>query len=174
LVLLSPYVRIPGIKRSDAEPSPAAFLYLLFGRILTPKRRIDIRKVLPGYVRVGGSQYARMISEQKVNFDYSFRYLIDVVAQRNSKLAVLSDVIVPVLIIYGTHDRNVYPQVSEQFFNLLKSGNKSIASLECNHWFYDAIFYSQSNEYAEADRQVFTSKIMDWIGSLEVRSRDQD
>lgn len=163
MVLLSPYVRIPRIKRSDAEPDSIAFLYLLLGRILSPKRQVDIRKTLPGYVRIGGSQYARMQSVDTVNFNYSFRYMIDVVAQRNSRLAELSDIRAPVLILYGLYDKNVYPQVAESYFRLLKGNNKAIASLDCNHWFFDAIFYSQSEEYSEADRMKFIKTITTWL-----------
>ena len=170
LVLLTPYIRIPGIKRSDAEPSPGAFLYLLLGRIFSPKKQVDIRKVLPGYARIGGSQYARMVEEEKVNFEYSFRYLIDIVAQRNSKLSELSDIQVPVLILYGLQDRNVYPQVSEEFFKLLNSTDKKIKSLDCNHWFYDAIFFSQSQEYSEGERRKFIDSVTEWMKSTMDKS----
>ena len=166
LILMSPYIRIGGIKRSDAEPSALAFLYLLLGRLFSPYKRVNITKVLPGYVRIGGSQYARMAQDSEINFDYSFRYLIDIVAQRNSKVAELSSVDVPVLILYGLKDRNVYPEVSKEFFKLLKTGTKSIKSFDCNHWFYDAIFYSQSQEYAEDDRAGFISAITEWLASL--------
>jgi hypothetical protein len=57
---VAPYIRIGGIKRSDADPSPSVFLYLLFGRLFTTRKRVDIRKILPGYVRIGGSQLARI------------------------------------------------------------------------------------------------------------------
>jgi alpha-beta hydrolase superfamily lysophospholipase len=174
LVLLSPYVRIPGIKRSDAEPGAAAFLYLFFGRVLCPKKRVDIRKVLPGYVRIGGSQYARMVKLERVNFEYSFRYLIDIVARRNGKLAELADIQVPVFIVYGLQDRNVYPQVSEEFFKLLKCSEKQIASFDCNHWFYDAVFYSQAEEYGERERTKFIGSIIEWMESISLKSTERD
>ncbi len=170
LILLSPYIRIPRIKRSDAEPETLAFLYLLLGRIFTPRKQIDVRKVLPGYVRIGGTQYARMASAGNANFDYSFRYLIDIVAQRNSKLAELSDINLPVLILYGLKDRNVFPQVSVDFFRLLKSKDKTITSLDCNHWFYDAIFYSQSAEYSEDDRKKFMDTMTKWLDLTSARA----
>jgi hypothetical protein len=44
---VAPYIRIGGIKRSDADPSPSVFLYLLFGRLFPPRKRVDIRKILP-------------------------------------------------------------------------------------------------------------------------------
>ena len=170
LILLTPYIRIPGIKRSDAEPSTSAFLYLLLGRIFAPKRHIDIRKVLPGYVRIGGSQYTRMVELETVNFKYTFRYLIDVVAQRNSRIRELSDIQVPVFILYGLQDRNVYPQVSEEFFKMVKSADKKLSSLHCNHWFYDAIFYSQSKEYNDEERRKFIDSVTEWLGSTSEKS----
>lgn len=169
IVLLSPYIRIPRIKRSDAEPDSIAFLYLLLGRILSPKKQVDIRKILPGYVRIGGSQYARMLNVDSVNFNYSFRYMIDVVAQRNSRLTELSGIRAPILILYGLQDRNVYPQVSEGYFRLLKGNEKTIASLDCNHWFFDALFYSQSEEYSEEDRMKFISTITGWLDKTSAK-----
>ncbi|HEX2014810.1 MAG TPA: alpha/beta fold hydrolase [Nitrososphaera sp.] len=166
LITMSPYIRIGGIKRSDAEPTPLAFLYLLFSRMITPYRTVDIRKVLPGYAKIGATQYARMVQDSEVNFAYSFRYLIDIVAQKNSKLAILSDIDIPVLILYGLKDRNVYPKVSEEFFKLMKTPNKTIKGFDCNHWFFDAIFYSQSSEYDEKDRQEFLSAITDWLKAI--------
>jgi alpha-beta hydrolase superfamily lysophospholipase len=163
LVLLSPYIRIRGIKRSEAEPSFLAFLYLMFGRLFSPKKQVDIRKVLPGYARIGGSQYDRMANQVKINFDYTFRYLIDIVAQRNAMLGNLSEVNVPTLILYGQRDRNVFPQVSEEFFKILKSNDKQIASIDCNHWFYDAVFFSQSEEYSENDRLAFVNRMISWL-----------
>lgn len=163
LILMAPYVRISGIKRSDAEPSTLAFLRLLFGRLFFPYSRINIAKILPGYVQIGGSQLARMVRDKELNFDYSYRYFIDVIAKRNSKISELADIKVPVLILQGSKDRNVYPQVSEEFFKLLQTKNKEIKIFDCGHWFYDAIFYSQTNEYAEEDRARFISSITEWL-----------
>ena len=165
LILMAPYIRIKGIKRSDAEPSPSTFVRLLLGRIFVPYKRVSVAKILPGYVKIGGSQLARMVQDRGLNFEYSYRYLIDVIAQRNSKMASLSDVNVSVLILQGKEDKNVYPKVSERFFKLLRTKNKDIKIFDCNHWFYDAIFYSQTPEYAEDDRMGFISSIVEWLNS---------
>jgi len=169
LILMSPYIRIKGIKRSDAEPSPPVFIHLLMGRLLSPHKLVDIRSVLPGYVKIGGTQYARMAAEQSTTFNYSFRYLTDIVTRRNSMITQISDIEVPVLVVYGLRDKNVYPQVSEEFFKLLKTANKTITAFDCNHWFYDAIFYSQSPDYREEDRENFMSALVDWLTKV----RDQ-
>ena len=163
LILMAPYVRINGIKRSDAEPSQFAFIRLLLGRIFNPDKRVNIAKILPGYVKIGGSQLTRMVQDPEMNFEYSYRYFIDVIARRNSKVKELADIEVPVLILQGSKDRNVYPQVSEEFFEWLRSKHKEIKVFDCGHWFYDAIFYSQSPEYSEEDRIKFISFITDWL-----------
>src|SRR5581483_2905957 len=164
IILLAPYVRSNTVKkRSDAEPSTSTFLYLLLGRLFTPYKRVNFGKILPGYVKIGGSQLPRMIQDGKLNFDYSFRYLVDIVAKRNSSLAELSDIDIPVLILHGSSDRNVYLQVSQEFFKLLRTKNKELKIFDCNHWFYDAIFFSQSPEYSEEDRIRVVSSIIEWL-----------
>jgi alpha-beta hydrolase superfamily lysophospholipase len=165
LILMAPYVRIGGIKRSDAEPGAGAFMRLLFGRLFVPRRRVNVAKILPGYVKIGGSQVARMAQDKEMNFEYSYRYFIDVIARRNSKVKELADIKVPVLLLQGSRDRNVYPQVSEEFFKMLRTDNKKIKVFDCGHWFYDAIFYSQTGEYAEEDRAMFVSSIAGWLST---------
>jgi dipeptidyl aminopeptidase/acylaminoacyl peptidase len=108
-----------------------------------------------------------MAQDKEVNFQYAFSYLIDVIAQRNSKVAELSDIDVPVLTLHGKDDRNVYPAVSQEFFKVLHAKNKEIKILDCSHWFYDAIFYSQAAEYSEDDRGKFVSSIVEWLDSVE-------
>jgi dipeptidyl aminopeptidase/acylaminoacyl peptidase len=70
---------------------------------------------------------------------------------------------VPIFILYGLKDRNVYPKVAEEFFKVLKSDHKKIESLDCNHWYYDAVFYSQSKDYSEDDRRDFLAKVINWM-----------
>jgi lysophospholipase len=163
LILMAPYVRIGGIKRSDAEPSLSAFVRLMFGRLFVPHRRVNVAKILPGYVKIGGSQMVRMAQDSELNFEYSYRYFIDVIARKNAKVKEMADVQTPVLILQGSKDRNVYPQVSEEFFKLLRTKKKEIKVFDCGHWFYDAIFYSQTDEYSEQDRQKFISSIAGWL-----------
>ena len=102
LILMAPYVRIGGIKRSDAESRPLAFLHLLLGRLFAPYRRVSIAKILPGYVKIGGSQLIRMAQDRELNFEYSCRYFIDVIARLNSKVKELADIKIPVLVLQGS------------------------------------------------------------------------
>jgi alpha-beta hydrolase superfamily lysophospholipase len=164
LILLAPYVRPKNLKkRSDAEPSSLIFLYLLLGRVLAPSKLVNFGNILPGYVRIGGSQLPRMIRDGKLNFEYSFRYLVDIVAKRNSNLTKLADVDVPILILHGNNDKNVYPEVSREFFKLLCAKDKQIRIFDCDHWFYDSIFFSQSPEYSDEDRTKIINSIVEWL-----------
>jgi alpha-beta hydrolase superfamily lysophospholipase len=166
LILLAPYIRVRGVKRSDAEPTTTTFLKLLIGRLFFPNKRVNLAKVSPGFIQIGGSQIARMTLDKELNFDYTYRYFVDIIASRNNKIGVLKDITVPVLILHGSKDRNVYPQVSEKFFKLLRTENKEIRVFDCNHWFYDAIFFSQTSEYSEQDRLQVISSIVEWLGKF--------
>ncbi len=166
LILLCPDVRVPNMKkRFDAEPKALEFLLLLFGRIFTPRRRIDITTAFPIYVKTGGDEVAWMMNDSKINFRYSFRFLADVLAVRNSKLSKLTDIgDIPVLILHGRNDRLMYLRVSEEFFKILRTKNKEINTFDCDHWFYHAIFFDQSlSPHSKESRMQITSKITDWL-----------
>ncbi len=171
LILLCPYIRIKGIKRSDVEPSMLAFLRLLFGRIFVPRRTINITKLLPTYANVSGEEFTEISKDPAINLQYSFRYYVDIMAGRNSKVSELADISNPVILLHGRHDRNVYPKVSEEYMKLLRVPRKDLRIFDCNHWFFDAIAFSQnSQKYSEESRNGFISTIIDWIESLEPKS----
>ncbi len=171
LILLCPYIRVRNMKRRfDAEPNTIQSLLLLLGRIFVPSKRLDITKAFPTYVRIGGDRVAWMMKDPIINFRYSYRYLVDVITVKNNKLAELSDVgDLPVLLLHGKEDRNVYLQVSEEFFKLLRTKRKNIEIFDCDHWFYDAIFYIQSSTYTEESRMKFISSLVTWMRSLDGR-----
>lgn len=166
LIVLCPYLRIKNIKRSDVEPSALAFLYLLFGRMFTPRKTVRITKLLPTYAQVSGEEFTEMTKDSSVNLDYSFRYFVDIMAGRNSKVAELADIADPVLLLHGRQDRNVYSQVSEEFVKLLRAPRKDLKLFDCNHWFFDAIAFRQGSRHTDESRKQFISKIIEWIESL--------
>ena len=120
----------------------------------------------PNYLEVGGDEIALMLKDPKLNFRYSFRYLIDTIAIRNTKVKELSAIEVPLLILHGKKDKQVYPEVGENFFKLIKSKDKQFELLNCDHWFFDSVFYDQSSEkYSEIDRKHLLDLISNWIFS---------
>ena len=166
LILLAPYVRVKIKKRSEVEPNIPQFLYLLLRRVLFPKSMVDVREALPNYAEVGGYQIKSMLNDKMLNFKYSLQYLVDVVALKNQQASKLANIDTPVLILHGTKDRQVYPQVSEIFFKMVKSNKKSIKLFDCDHWFFDAIFYNQlSEKYYEKDRMSVMNLLCDWLSA---------
>jgi alpha-beta hydrolase superfamily lysophospholipase len=172
LIILCPYIRIGSIRhRSDADPAFTQFLSLLLHRVFTPRKTVNVAKAFPRYVEISGDQFARMMNDPGVTLEYSYRYLIDIFAMRNSKVSQLSDVSVPVLLLHGKKDRNVFAQVSEEFFKLIRADQKEIRIFDCDHWFFDAVSYNQSPEkYSEESRRKVISSIARWLDSIDGRN----
>ncbi|MFQ5439875.1 MAG: alpha/beta fold hydrolase [Nitrosopumilaceae archaeon] len=166
LILLAPYLRIKMKKRSDVEPGFFGFLYLFLRRLITPKSRIMVTDALPNYLEVGGDEIASMLKDPKLNFRYSFRYLVDTIAIKNTKVSELSEINVSLLIVHGKKDRQVYHKVGEKFFNLVQSKDKQFKSINCDHWFFDTIFYNQlSDKYSETDRKSVINLLSNWLST---------
>ncbi|MDC8437845.1 MAG: alpha/beta hydrolase [Candidatus Nitrosotenuis sp.] len=166
LILLAPYVRVKIKKRSEVEPSVSDFIYMILRRITTPHSKVNVAKALRNYTRIGGREIAEMLKDVNLNFMYSYRYLVDTVAIRNSKTSQVSDIAVPLLILHGTKDKQVYPDVSNEFYKMAKSADKTIRMFDCDHWFYDAIFYNQDFPgYSEESRKEVLDTVSEWISS---------
>ena len=167
LILFAPYVRMPSIKkRSEIEPSNIRFLYFLLRKMLTPKTRIMATQKLPNFLKIGGLEIEQMLKDESLNFHYSYRYIVDVLAFRNTMVSKLANVDVPVLFLHGKKDRNVFPEVSTQFCNLVNSTDKKIEILDCDHWFNHCVFYTQDNKrYSEESRVQIINLVKNWLFS---------
>ena len=166
LILLAPFVRTPNVKkRYDAEPNSLQLLLMILARIFTPNKCVNVNERFPKYVKAGGDEFLWMMKDPLINFSYSYRFLIDIFALKSGKVPKLSNVgDIPVLILHGRKDRVMYPQVSEDFFKLLRASRKEIRIFDSDHWFYDAIFYDQSLQgYSEELRLQIISAISDWL-----------
>ena len=175
LILLSPSIRVPNMKkRFDAEPNALGFLLLLFARIFMPNKLVDVTKAFPTHVKAGGDEIVWMMKDPIINFRYSYRFLVDILAIKNSKISELSEVgDIPVLLLHGRKDRMMYPKVSEEFFKLLQTSSKEIKIFDCDHWFHDAVFYDQSlSRHSEESRMQIMSSIADWLKSRAIMRMD--
>ena len=117
LILLCPFLRVRNMKRRyDAEPDTLKLLLLFFARIFMPNKRINFIKAFPAYVKAGGDEVAWMMKDPKVNFSYSYRFVVDILAMRSNKISELSDTgDVPLLILHGRKDRMIYLQYLKNF-----------------------------------------------------------
>jgi alpha-beta hydrolase superfamily lysophospholipase len=165
LILMAPYLRIKGLRqRSRVEPNNVFFLYLLLRRLITPKRMVKFTDLLPGTIVIGGKELSLMLDDKKLNFYYSYRYIVDVLALKNSKIKEISTIKTPVLLLHGKKDLHFYPEISEAFFKLLASEYKSIKMIDCDHWFNHAVFYEQNlSLYSELSRISILHLIDEWI-----------
>ena len=90
LILMAPYIRVTGVRnRSDAEPGIFYFLYLIARRLLTPKYLVKMTEVLPQLNKIGGEELGFMLQNKDLNFYYTYRYIVDIIAFRNSKVKSL-------------------------------------------------------------------------------------
>ena len=175
LILLSPSVRVPKMKkRYDADPNALELLLFFFARIFVPNKLVDITEAFPTHVKAGGDELAWMMKDPVMNFRYSYRFLVNILAIKSSKVSELSDIgDIPVLILHGRKDRMMYVQVSEEFFKLLRTNMKEIKIFDCDHWFYDAIFYDQFfSRHSEESRMQIISSIADWLKSRAIMHMD--
>lgn len=175
LILLSPSVRVPNLKkRYDADPNALELFLLFLARIFVPNKLVDVAKAFPIHVKAGGDEFLWMMKNSIGNFRYSYRFLVDIFAVKSSKVGELSDIRdIPVLILHGRKDRMMYVQVSEEFFKLLPTPIKEFRAFDCDHWFYDAIFYDQSfSRHSEEERRLIISSIADWLKSHAIVRMD--
>jgi alpha-beta hydrolase superfamily lysophospholipase len=164
MILMAPYIHIPRMKHAgDALPSLLKFIWLYFARQIIPNSRISATKVVrTSILRTSEVQY--MMSDPEVNYHYSYRYIIDVLANRNKNVNTFSDIRVPILLLHGRNDTNIVPQVSIEFYKFLKNEDKSIKVLDCDHWFYHALFYTQNDvRYSEQDRMHVINTLTSWL-----------
>ena len=167
LILLAPYVWLKEVKkRGEAVPRNITFYKLLIRRILTPSTQISATKVVTKSI-LQTKEVGTMINDAEIVSSYSYRYIVDVIGFRNTKVGRLSSIDIPILIMHGLKDTNVYPQISEKFYSLLKTRIKSLKFFECDHWFNHAIFFNQNDgRYTESDREPIFKTIGSWINGL--------
>jgi acylglycerol lipase len=171
LILLAPYVWIKEIKnKGEAVPVTSAFYNLLLRRIFTPSKLVSAKKLVSDSI-LQTKEVEVMINDPDIINCYSYRYIIDVIGFRNTKVNKLSSLRTPVLILHGKNDTNVNPQISERFYSMLKSDKKTIKLMDCDHWFNHAIFFNQDDKrYSEVDRLPITNSIIDWINTINTEN----
>jgi acylglycerol lipase len=171
LILLAPYVWIKEIKnKGEAVPVTSAFYNLLLRRIFTPSKLVSAKKLVSDSI-LQTKEVEVMINDPDIINCYSYRYIIDVIGFRNTKVNKLSSLRTPVLILHGKNDTNVNPQISERFYSMLKCDKKTIKLMDCDHWFNHAIFFNQDDKrYSEVDRLPITNSIIDWINTINTEN----
>ena len=109
LILLCPFLRVRNMKkRYDADPNTLEYLLLFFARIFTPNKRINMVESFPAYVKACRRRNCMDDEDSVANFKYSYRFIVDILAIRNSKISELADLgDIPVVILHGRKDRMI-------------------------------------------------------------------
>ena len=167
IILLAPFIWMKGLKnKGEAVPGFFKFLGLLCRRILTPSKLISAKKVVRDSI-LKTDEIQFMMRDPEINYYYSYRYIVDVIGFKNTKVKLLSSITKPTLILHGKRDSNVYSELSVGFYDLLKSDKKQLKLFDCDHWFYHSIFFNQNDQrYTESDRRQIVDSIVSWIVML--------
>src|SRR5690242_6386481 len=92
LIVMAPYIRVSSVKkRGVAEPNLLYFLYLVVRRLLTPKTLVKMPDLFPKLIDIGGEELTQMLHDKSLNFYYSYRYVMDIIAFRNSRVKELAN-----------------------------------------------------------------------------------
>jgi hypothetical protein len=126
-------------------------------------------ELFPQLSEIGGDEISYMLQDKELNFYYSYRYIVDIIAFRNSRVKSLTDIDdTPILLLHGKKDLIFLSTISEAFFKLLKDKKKEIKLFDCDHWFYDAISYNHmQSKYSEESRKQIIITIKEWINRIE-------
>lgn len=165
VIALGPNLRIKGVKREPrAEPSKSMLFKAFLGYFLIPASKINLSRAIPtAFGKLAGDEWIHMMNDPICNFNYSYRYIFDVLISRAEKIDALYKLGLPVLIIHGNNDWIVVKEQSKEFFKRLNSADKELWTFDCDHWFYHTFFYLQRDRYLESERMSVINSIVDWI-----------
>lgn len=174
IITLAPLLRMKGVKRNPrAEPSVKVFLASLIRYFITPSKKLNLAKSIPsGFGELAGSEWSYMMKDPICNFDYSYRYIFDVLVGKSEKIQVLYKIRIPVLMLHGSNDWTVVLEQSKTFLNMINSSDKELKIFDCDHWFYHTFFYKQDNKYSEASRTNVINAINEWVRKKELVTQE--
>jgi len=167
--VLSSHLRIKGVRRNPLrEPAKAILLKSIIRYFITPEKKINISKVVPNaFGELAGEEWIYMMSDSLCNFEYSYRYIFDVLIHRAERIDELYEIKLPLLILQGGKDLLPVPEQSRVFIDRIQSRDKELKIFyDADHWFYESFFYTQS-KYTEAQRISVVLYIDAWVRTLK-------
>ncbi len=165
IIAIAPQLRIKGVKRDPrSEPSKRVLLTALIRYLATPSKKGNIGKAIPSaFGELAGDEWNYMTKDSLCNFNYSYRYVFDVLFKKSERVEALYKIRLPVLIMHGSNDWNVVLEQSKAFINRLESFDKELKIFDCDHWFYHAFFYKQDSKYSETDRMNVVKTVIESV-----------
>lgn len=173
LTLMAPHLRIQGAERHPrSEPSPEVLKMALQKFSETPEEKVNIGLAVPNaFGKLGGEEWSFMMEDSICNFNYSYRYIFDVLINCAENVENLYSTKVPMLLLHGDQDWITVPEQSKAYLSKCLSREKELRIIEgSDHWFYDSVFYYQKN-YSEEQRQMVIRSIDAWVEKRLVQTR---
>jgi alpha-beta hydrolase superfamily lysophospholipase len=168
MIMMALYVRMKGqTNAGEALPAVLQFLRLYIMRKILPRRLVSAERVVRTSV-LQSREVQEMLADPEVRYHFSYRFIIDVIGGKNQHPEYLAEMNIPVLVLHGLQDRNVFPEVSNEFFKIIRSERKQIKTFDSDHWFYRAVFFNQNDSgYTEDQRMRVVAAISNWLASQE-------
>jgi len=163
---LAPYLRIEGVKRDPrTEPSKEVLEFAIQKYSTNPEEKVHIGMAVPNaFGEPAGEEWAHMLKDPVCNFNYSFRYIFDVLIGKAEKIDDLYRLRLPLLVLQGDQDPITVPEQTRTFINRVESQDKELKMFQgSDHWFYHAVFYEQRARYSEKQRMSVVNAIHEWI-----------
>ncbi|MFQ5940680.1 MAG: alpha/beta hydrolase [Nitrososphaerales archaeon] len=169
-IVVAPHLRIKGVKRAQGrEPSKRVLLAALLKYFVTPSKKGNLSEAIPSaFGELAGEEWIHMMKDPLCNFNYSYRYIFNVLTGKAEKVEALHEIISPILVLHGSKDPTVVLEQSKVLMNKLKSYDKELKVFDCGHWFYHTFFYRQANGYSDDDRMKVVKTINKWIQNRTV------
>ncbi len=169
IIALAPQLRIEGVKRDPSrEPSQEVLALTLHKYSTNPTEKVHIGMALPNaFGALAGEEWIHMIKDPICNFNYSYRYIVEVPIGRAENVNELYKLKLPLLILHGDQDKLPVPEQSKAFLSRVESMSKELKIFNgTDHWFYHATFYKQDDRYSETDRMNVVKTIDGWVRNL--------
>ncbi|MFY3739710.1 MAG: alpha-beta hydrolase superfamily lysophospholipase [Candidatus Nitrosomirales archaeon] len=163
---LAPHLRIEGVKRDPrTEPSKEVLEFAIQKYSTNPEEKVHIGMAVPNaFGELAGEEWVHMLKDPLCNFNYSFRYIFDVMIGRAETIDELYKLRLPVLILQGDQDLITVPGQTRTFISRVESQDKELKIFQgSDHWFYHTVFYEQRERYSEAERMKVVNTINEWI-----------
>lgn len=163
---LAPHLRIEGVKRDPrTEPSKEVLEFAIQKYSTSPEEKVHIGMAVPNaFGELAGEEWVHMLKDPLCNFNYSFRYIFDVMIGRAEKIDELYKLRLPILILQGDQDLITVPEQTRTFISRVESRDKELKIFQgSDHWFYHTVFYEQRKRYSEAERMNVVNTINEWV-----------
>ncbi len=162
---LAPHLRIEGVERNPrSEPAQEVILHALQKYSTNPAEKVHIGMAVPNaFGELAGEEWIYMLKDPVCNFNYSYRYIFEVLIGRAEKIDPLYKIKLPLLILHGDQDWITVPEQSRTILQRVESTDKQLKILDdSDHWFYHAVFYEQK-KYSEKQRSGVINVIDEWV-----------